>query len=66
VLVTDDTDALRSLEHHKWGHPFERIRRLLIRAAESKICTRERANEIHREMRHLGFWDREDPFPAGP
>ncbi len=64
VLVTDDTDALRALEHHRRGHPYERIRCLLIRAAESNLCTRKRANEIHREMRHLGFWDREEPFPA--
>jgi hypothetical protein len=64
VLVTDDTDALRALEHHRRGHPYERIRRLLIRAGESKLCTRKRANEIHREMRHLGFWDREEPFPG--
>ncbi len=64
VLVTDDTDALRALEHHKRGHPYERIRRLLTRAAKSKLCTPKRANAIHREMRHLGFWDREEPFPA--
>lgn len=64
ILVTDDTDALRALDHHRRGHPYERIRRLLIRAGESKLCTRERANEIHREMRHLGFWDREEPFPT--
>lgn len=63
ILVTDDTDALRALEHHSRGHPYERIRRLLIRAGESKLCSRKRANEIHREMRHLGFWDREEPFP---
>lgn len=65
VLVTDDTDALRALEHHRRGHPYERIRRLLIRAWESDLCTRKQANEIHREMRHLGFWDHEEPFPAG-
>lgn len=62
VLVTDDTDALRALQHHSREHPYERIRRLLIRAAQSNLCTRKRANEIHREMRHLGFWDREEPF----
>jgi hypothetical protein len=65
VLVTDDTDALRALDRHRRGHPYERIRRLLTRAGESKLCTRKRANEIHREMRHLGFWDHEEPFPAG-
>lgn len=65
VLVTDDTDALRALERYRPGHPYERIRRLLVRAGESRLCTRERANEIHREMRRLGFWDRGEPFPAG-
>lgn len=63
VLVTDDADALRALEHQRPGHPYERIRRLLIRAADSKLCTRKRANEIHAQMRRLGFWDREEPFP---
>lgn len=64
VLVTDDADALRALEHHSPAHPYERIRRLLIRAAEARLCTRNRANDIHRAMRHLGFWDRESPFPS--
>jgi hypothetical protein len=64
VLVTDDTDALRALEHHSPGHPYERIRRLLIRAADSRLCSRNRAKDIHRAMRHLGFWDRESPFPT--
>lgn len=64
TLVTDDADALRALEHHSAGHPYERIRRLLIRAAESGRCSQERANEIHREMRGLGFWDREEPSPS--
>lgn len=64
VLVADDADALRALEHHRPGHPYERIRRLLIRAADSKLCSRKRANEIHAEMRRLGFWDREEPFPT--
>jgi hypothetical protein len=64
VLVTDDGDALRALERQYSGHPYERIRRLLIRAADSKLCTRERANDIHAEMRRLGFWDRQEPFPS--
>ncbi len=64
VLVTDDGDALRALEQQRPGHPYERIRRLLIRAADSKLCTRKRANEIHAEMRRFGFWDRDAPFPA--
>lgn len=64
VLATDDADALGALEQHAPGHPYERIRRLLIRAGDGGLCTRERANEIHREMRRLGFWDRDEPFPA--
>ncbi len=66
VLVTDDADALHALARHASTHPYERIRRLLIRAGNSGLCSRKRANEIHREMRRLGFWDREEPFAAGP
>lgn len=65
VLATDDGDALRALDHHKPGHPYERIRKLLIRAGNGGLCTPERANEIHRQMRRLGFWDRDEPFPGG-
>jgi len=65
VLATDDADALRALGQHAPGHPYERIRKLLIRAGDDGLCTNERANEIHREMRRLGFWDRGDPFPGG-
>lgn len=64
VLATDDADALSALDHHRTGHRYERIRRLLVRAADSARCTPERANEIHAEMRRAGFWDRDVPFPA--
>jgi len=64
VLVTDDTDALRAQGQHTPGHPYERIRKLLIRAGDGGLCTPERANEIHREMRRLGCWDRDEPFPV--
>lgn len=65
VLVTDDGDALRALASHAPKHPYQRIRRLLIDAGDRGLCTKERANAIHRDMRRLGFWDREDPFPEG-
>ena len=65
VLTTDDSDALGALARHVPAHPYERIRKLLIRAGDGGLCTAERANEIHREMRGLGFWDRDDPFAAG-
>ncbi|MGI9119669.1 MAG: hypothetical protein ACR2G7_06025, partial [Acidimicrobiales bacterium] len=64
VLVTDDGDALSALARHAPGHPYERIRKLLMRAGTRGLCTTMRANEIHREMRRLGFWDREEPFPG--
>ena len=65
VFATDDVDALRALERHAPGHPYERIRRLLVRAGDGGLCTPEHANAIHRKMRRLGFWDRQDPFPTG-
>jgi predicted nucleic acid-binding protein len=64
VLVTDDGDALIALARHASGHPYERIRKLLMRAGTLGLCTTTRANEIHREMRRLGFWDWEEPFPG--
>ncbi|MBK5222015.1 MAG: hypothetical protein JJE52_03885 [Acidimicrobiia bacterium] len=64
VLATDDQDALRALDAHAPGHPYQRIRRLLIDAGEQKLCTKSHANRIHGEMRRLGFWDREAPFPT--
>ncbi len=64
VLATDDSDVLRALDHHKPGHPYERIRQLLTRAGDGGLCSPQRANEIHREMRRL-VWDHDDPSPAG-
>ena len=64
VLVTDDADALRALDNHAPQHPYQRIRRLLRLAVQRGLRTEDRANGIHREMRRLGFWDHEDPFPA--
>jgi hypothetical protein len=63
VLVTDDADALRALDHLEPGHPYERIRRLLQRAATEGRVTEEEANDLHAQMRSLGFRDREVPFP---
>lgn len=65
VIATDDTDALRALEHLHGDRDFsfERIRKLLIRAAESGMVTRGDANFIHTKMRQFGFWDKGQPFP---
>lgn len=60
TLATDDADALRALDQIATAHPNQRIRRLLVAAAESALVTRDRANAIHREMRRLGFWDNAD------
>lgn len=62
VLVTDDSAALRVLESLAAGHPYERVRKLLIRAADEERISREEANRIHRQMREHGFWDRTSPF----
>jgi hypothetical protein len=65
TLVTDDADALKVLESLAAGaaHPYDWIRRLLMRAADSDLITKERSNEIHREMQSFGFWDSVLPFP---
>jgi len=65
TIATDDEDALKVLDlmHGGRTYPYERIRRLLIRAANEKLITVDEANEIHAEMRALGFWDSGSPFP---
>lgn len=63
TLVTDDRDALKAIEHVSAGHPYERTRRLLIRAANEGLITADQANSIHGEMRRFGFWDQDQPFP---
>ncbi|MGI8793808.1 MAG: hypothetical protein ACR2H3_11645 [Acidimicrobiales bacterium] len=65
ALATDDGDALTALESYSAGHRYERIRRLLTTAGENGLRTRSEANEIHKEMRRLGFWDTTEPFPEG-
>lgn len=63
VLATDDNDALKALRALASSHPYERIRKLLVRATSEGHISQHRANEIHAEMRRLGFWDTQPPFP---
>jgi len=63
TLATDDGDALRVLDHLAPDHPYDRIRRLLVRGATDGLVTEAEANEIHEEMTRAGFWDRVRPFP---
>lgn len=63
VLATDDNDALRALHALAPRHPYERIRRLLRRAGDDGHVSASRANDLHAEMRQLGFWDTHPPFP---
>lgn len=63
IVATDDGDALRVLDQIAPGHPYERIRRLLVRAATGGLVTEQRANEIHGAMTRAGFWDPVSPFP---
>jgi hypothetical protein len=65
TVATDDEDALKVLDHLHGGrtYEYERIRKLLVRGVTEKRTTRARANEIHRQMRDLGFWDSGTPFP---
>jgi predicted nucleic acid-binding protein len=64
TVATDDSDALRVLEHLSPAHPYERIRKLLIRAAEQGLIEQDDANNIHAEMRSYGFRDTTTPFPV--
>lgn len=63
VLATDDNDALIALRTLNRRAPHTRIRALLRRAATEGHIDETDANTIHRDMRRLGFWDTEDPFP---
>ena len=64
MLATDDNDALTAFERLSPDHRYQRIRRLLIAAGKQGLCTEAEANEIHSEMRQLGFWDTVEPFPG--
>ncbi len=63
VLATDDTDALKALAELAPQSGYERIRKLLVRAAEEGQVSETRANDIHSEIRGWGFWDNTPPFP---
>ena len=63
VIATDDTDALRVIEQLHPGHPYERIRKLLKRAAREGLANESKANLIHESMQSHGFWDNGIPFP---
>ncbi len=65
TIATDDNDALKVLGriHHSQNFSYERIRKLLIRAAREGHITPRDANRIHADMRNHGFWDTGRPFP---
>lgn len=65
TIATDDNDALKALRrmHHSQDFGYERIRKLLIRAAHEGHITPQDANRIHADMRNHGFWDTGRPFP---
>lgn len=63
VLATDDSDALRALASVDPTASYERIRRLLVRAASERIISKREANALHARMTALGFRDNELPYP---
>ena len=64
AIVTDDNDALKALSglYGDRVYRYERIRKLLIRAAVENHVTKEEANRIHDSMVSYGFWDSQRPF----
>ena len=64
TIATDDSDALTVLKklHGSRAFRYERIRKLLIRAAEEGHVPREEANRLHAAMRSHRFWDSGRPF----
>lgn len=63
TFATDDSAALTVLRTLSGpDHPYERIHKLLVRAADEGLITRAEAREVHDQMRHLGFWDSTDLF----
>ena len=65
TIATDDTDALTVMKNLDTTPAFryERIRKLLTRAANEGAVSKAEANDIHHEMRIHGFWDAGAPFP---
>lgn len=65
TIVTDDSDALKVVSALNGDKPYryERIRRLLVRAADQRLVSRDDANRIHAEMKAHGSWDSTCPFP---
>jgi len=64
TIATDDGDAIKALHELRPRHPYQRIRKLLRTAADETLIGRDLANAIHAEMRELGFWDNQPPFPG--
>jgi hypothetical protein len=63
IVASDDSDALKALRRLRSSHGYERVRKLLTRGAREGLITKKVANTIHAEMRKLGFWDHQPPFP---
>lgn len=64
TIVTDDNDALRALSalYGDRDYGYERVRKLLIRAAVENRVAEDEANRIHDSMASFGFWDSQRPF----
>lgn len=62
VLATDDNDALKAYRALRPKGRYERIRKLLKRAARSGLISETEANMIYRAMREAGFWDKDHLF----
>ena len=65
TIVTDDSDALKALARLRGNrdYNYERIRKLLIRAANERLISEDEANRIHANIVSYGFWDSSRPFP---
>jgi len=64
TIVTDDNDALKALTalNGDRSYRYERIRKLLKRAAVENRVSEEEANRIHDSMVSYGLWDSQRPF----